>query len=70
MAKNFNQPVRMCISCREREAKNKLLRLQYIEDSLQTFMGHGRSFYLCKNTCFNFDFFRFFNIIRAIIYKN
>jgi len=49
MAKNFHQPVRMCISCREREPKNELLRLQYIDDLLQTFMGNGRSFYLCKN---------------------
>ena len=49
MAKNLNQPIRMCISCREREARDKLLRLQYIEGSLQTFMGNGRSFYICKN---------------------
>lgn len=49
MAKNFHQPVRMCISCREREAKNKLLRLQCIEGNIQTFMGNGRSFYICKN---------------------
>ncbi len=49
MAKKFHQPLRMCISCREREIKEKLFRLQFIDDSLQTFMGDGRSFYLCKN---------------------
>ncbi len=48
MAKNFNQPLRMCISCRERDAQEKLLRLQCIEGSVEVFKGTGRSFYLCK----------------------
>nr|WP_321268272.1 hypothetical protein [uncultured Sulfurimonas sp.] len=47
MAKKLNQPLRMCISCRNREAQNKLLRLQCIDGSIEIFKGFGRSFYLC-----------------------
>jgi len=50
MAKNFNLPVRMCISCRDRYEQKLLLRLQCNEASLETFKGRGRSFYLCE-TC-------------------
>jgi len=49
MAKKFNQPLRMCISCREREIQDKLLRLQCIDGSIEVFNGSGRSFYLCEN---------------------
>ena len=49
MAKNFNQPLRMCISCRKREAQEKLLRLQCVDGSIEVFKGSGRSFYLCQN---------------------
>lgn len=49
MAKKFNLPVRMCISCRDRESQNKLLRLQCIDGSIEIFSGIGRSFYICKN---------------------
>jgi len=50
MAKKFNQPLRMCISCRTKDAQNKMLRLQYTNGSLERFTGYGRSFYLC-NEC-------------------
>ncbi|MEA2098811.1 MAG: hypothetical protein U9P72_01635 [Campylobacterota bacterium] len=49
MAKIFHQPTRMCISCRVREIQNKLLRLQHIDGSLESFGGKGRSFYICEN---------------------
>ncbi|MBL0709133.1 MAG: hypothetical protein JJW00_08805 [Sulfurimonas sp.] len=39
----------MCISCREREEQNKLLRLQCVDGSLKSFIGSKRSFYICKN---------------------
>jgi predicted RNA-binding protein YlxR (DUF448 family) len=52
MAKKFHQPVRMCISCRSRELQNCLIRLQYIDSSLEAYKSEGRSFYLCKK-CIN-----------------
>ena len=48
MAKKFNQPIRMCISCRQRDEQNKLLRLQCENSQPSLFRGTGRSFYLCK----------------------
>lgn len=50
MAKNFYNPTRMCVSCRQRSAQDKLLRLQCKDGELQTFDKVGRSFYLC-NSC-------------------
>jgi len=38
----------MCVSCRSRHNQNTLLRLQCRDASLESFMGSGRSFYLCK----------------------
>jgi len=52
MPRKFQQPVRMCISCRQRDIQNNLFRLQCIGGSLDVFCGVGRSFYLCKN-CLN-----------------
>jgi len=49
MAKIFNKPLRMCISCRIREEQDKLLRLQCIDNSIEVFKGSGRSFYICRN---------------------
>jgi uncharacterized protein len=49
MAKKFNLPIRMCISCRDRKSQNELLRLQCIDSSLEIFTGRGRSFYICEN---------------------
>lgn len=53
MAKLFNQPTRMCVSCRQRDSQNQLLRLQCIEGSLVAFNGNGRSFYLCEDCLSN-----------------
>lgn len=50
MARNNNQPVRMCITCRERFNQSTLIRLQCREGYLEPYMGMGRSFYLCP-TC-------------------
>ncbi len=50
MAKLLNKPLRMCISCRQRDTQEKLLRLQCENSHLSPFRGSGRSFYLC-NTC-------------------
>jgi len=49
MAKEFYLPTRMCVSCRERDTQNNLLRLQCIEGSIEVFQKSGRSFYLCNN---------------------
>ena len=49
MAKKFNLPTRMCVSCRQRETQNNLLRLQCIEGELVKFSKQGRSFYLCND---------------------
>ena len=48
MAKKLSQPLRMCISCRQRDTQNKLNRLQCENSQLSLFKGTGRSFYLCK----------------------
>ncbi|MBL4730815.1 MAG: DUF448 domain-containing protein [Sulfurimonas sp.] len=48
MAKKNHLVIRMCISCRERQAKKLLVRLQYNEGSLKAFNKNGRSFYICK----------------------
>ncbi|MEA3331876.1 MAG: hypothetical protein U9Q29_09310 [Campylobacterota bacterium] len=52
MAKNFHKPIRMCCSCRTREAQENLLRLRCKEGTLEEYSGNGRSFYICK-TCLN-----------------
>lgn len=81
MAKKFNQPLRMCISCRQRDAQIHLFRLQCIESQLSLFRGNGRSFYLCKicladekkvlkalmRQCKSGDRDKFSNILKEII---
>jgi len=47
MAKKFNQPIRMCVSCRQRDTQEKLLRLQCENSQLTSYRGIGRSFYIC-----------------------
>ena len=37
MAKNLKEPIRMCISCRERVTQKDLLRLQYVDETLEVF---------------------------------
>ncbi|MEN8303335.1 MAG: DUF448 domain-containing protein [Campylobacterota bacterium] len=49
MAEIFHIPLRMCISCRQRDSQLNLLRLQCIDGNIDLFKGRGRSFYLCKN---------------------
>ena len=49
MSKNFHKPIRMCLSCRERDSQDKLYRLQCFESELVRFSGYGRTFYICKN---------------------
>ncbi|MCH9741198.1 MAG: DUF448 domain-containing protein [Epsilonproteobacteria bacterium] len=45
-----NEPIRMCIACRERELQQKLIRLQQDNNNIFPYTGQGRSFYLC-NRC-------------------
>ena len=52
MAPKYQEPIRMCIVCRERISQSKLLRLQCRSQALMKFEGMGRSFYICEN-CFN-----------------
>ena len=43
-----NEPIRMCIACRERDLQKKLIRLQQdSNNSIIPYSGKGRSFYLC-----------------------
>ena len=81
MAKKFNQPLRMCISCRQRDLQNKLIRFQCDNSQLSLFSGDGRSFYLCKiclqdqkrvlkalmRQCKSGDKDKFSNILKEII---
>jgi len=43
-----NEPIRMCIACRERELQKKLIRLQQNNNNIFPYTGQGRSFYLCE----------------------
>ncbi|PLY16488.1 MAG: hypothetical protein C0628_00515 [Sulfurimonas sp.] len=81
MAKKFNQPLRMCISCRQRDIQYNLIRLQCIDSQLSLFRGNGRSFYICKaclkdnkkvlkslmRQCKSGDKDKFLNILKEII---
>jgi len=81
MAKKLNQPLRMCISCRQRDSQNKLIRLQCDNSQLSLFSGEGRSFYLCEiclqdqkkvlkalmRQCKSGDRDKFSNILKEII---
>jgi len=42
-----NEPIRMCIACRERDLQKKLIRLQQDNNNIIPYSGKGRSFYLC-----------------------
>ena len=54
MPKIYHMPIRMCLSCRERDIQNNLLRLHCKDGELSSFSGVGRSFYLCS-TCLKDD---------------
>jgi predicted RNA-binding protein YlxR (DUF448 family) len=43
-----NEPIRMCIACRERDLQKKLIRLQQDNNNIFPYTGQGRSFYLCS----------------------
>ena len=45
-----SQPIRMCISCRDRHPQKSLIRLKLEGKDIVIFDGKGRSFYLC-DTC-------------------
>lgn len=47
-----SQPIRMCITCRERNPQNTLIRLKHNGGEVIAFDGKGRSFYLCMS-CVN-----------------
>jgi predicted RNA-binding protein YlxR (DUF448 family) len=49
MPKNFHIPIRMCLSCRQRDSQSRLLRLQCNSGELNKYIGTGRSFYLCED---------------------
>jgi len=44
--------IRMCVVCRERDNRDKMVRLQCKNREILPFSGVGRSFYLCKS-CIN-----------------
>ena len=44
---NKSQPIRMCISCRDRKPQSDLLRLKMEDKDIIAYDGSGRSFYLC-----------------------
>jgi predicted RNA-binding protein YlxR (DUF448 family) len=43
-----SQPIRMCISCRDRYPQKSLIRLKLVGKEVVAFNGEGRSFYLCS----------------------
>jgi predicted RNA-binding protein YlxR (DUF448 family) len=44
-----SQPIRMCISCRDRHPQKSLIRLKLEGKDVVAFDGKGRSFYLCES---------------------
>jgi len=44
--------IRMCVVCRERDNRDKMVRLQCKNREILPFSGEGRSFYICKS-CIN-----------------
>ena len=44
---NKSQPIRMCISCRDRKPQSSMLRLKMDDKDIIAYDGSGRSFYLC-----------------------
>jgi len=44
-----SQPIRMCISCRDRHPQKSLIRLKLEGNDVVGFDGKGRSFYLCDS---------------------
>jgi len=44
-----SQPIRMCISCRDRHPQKSLIRLKLEGKDVVAYDGKGRSFYLCES---------------------
>ncbi len=44
-----SQPIRMCISCRDRHPQKSLIRLKLEGKDVVVFDGKSRSFYLCDS---------------------
>ncbi len=42
--------IRMCLSCRQRNRQNEMVRLQQVDSKIIVYRGFGRSFYIC-NEC-------------------
>jgi predicted RNA-binding protein YlxR (DUF448 family) len=59
--------IRMCVACRKRDLQDNLYRLQCKSGKLINFLGHGRSFYVCKE-CINSK--KFINYIAKICHLN
>lgn len=38
----------MCLSCRQRNRQNEMVRLQQVDSSITAYSGFGRSFYICS----------------------
>jgi len=47
------QPIRMCISCRERHPQKSLIRLKLEGNDIVAHKAEGRSFYLCSQCAVN-----------------
>jgi len=50
----MNEPIRMCLSCRQRYTQKSMVRLQQQDaDQVIAYQGYGRSFYLCHDCIMN-----------------
>ena len=43
----YTQPIRMCITCRDRHPQHTLIRLKHEGKNIVIYDGEGRSFYVC-----------------------
>jgi len=49
MAAKMKEPIRMCLSCRQRYTQKSMIRLQQYANQVIKYQGYGRSFYLCMD---------------------
>jgi len=49
---NKQQPIRMCLSCRQRKLRKSMVRLEQEGQDIFAYRGQGRSFYICRE-CIN-----------------
>ena len=52
MPMKMSEPIRMCISCRQRMPQKTMIRLQQDTNQIISYRGYGRSIYLCSE-CIN-----------------